>query len=157
MEDAPEINTRLVRSQVAHVRRSLRRLRQLSHLPVDDFVSNPDNFAISEHHFRRSLEALFDAGRHIIARSGFGVAYEYANVPRLLAEGGVLSDATSAEVRTLAKLREPPCALLWQVTPEEMHGILNERLTCIESCCVELLTWMKCGQNTDTLPEGTGR
>jgi len=141
MKPASAVNLRLVKSRVADVRRSLGRLRELRKVALDRFLADPDMFAIAERHLRRLLEALFDAGRHIIARSGLGVASDYADVPRLLAESHILSKTTALELRTLARLRNRLVHFYWQVTAAEMHNILNQRLSHIEACCRELLAW----------------
>lgn len=147
--DTSKVNRRLVRSQIAGIRRSVRRLRQLGGLPKEHFLASPDNFAIAEHHLRRSLEAVFDAGRHIAARSGLGAAQEYADVPRLLEEGGVLTADTAKAAAALARLRNRLVHFYWQVDAEEMHSVLGERLTLVEAFCREVLAWLSPHQATD--------
>ena len=142
MTAAANVNQRVVQGQTAQVRRSLRRLRELARLPEEEFLSGPDNYAIAEHHLRRCLEAMLDMGRHLIARCGLGAAQEYADVPRLLAEAGALTSDTANDAAALAKLRNRLVHFYWQVDAEEMHQVLSERLSTVESFCREVLDWL---------------
>ncbi|MCL6558618.1 MAG: DUF86 domain-containing protein [Firmicutes bacterium] len=64
------ININLARERIDLIYASVRRLEKLAELSPDEFAANPDHFAIAEHHLRRALEAVFDVGRHIIAKEG---------------------------------------------------------------------------------------
>ena len=57
-----------VLDSIVEIKRNLRRLQSLGDMSEDDFASDPDNFAIAEHHLRRSLETVLDIGRHVIAK-----------------------------------------------------------------------------------------
>jgi hypothetical protein len=59
------LNTKLIQDRVGFVVGCVERLRHLSKLDRDDFLKG-DTPAIAESYLRRSLEAVFDIGRHII-------------------------------------------------------------------------------------------
>lgn len=48
------IRIELVNDRIDQIRSSVHRLEGLSRLQLDEFVSDPDNFAIAEHHLRRA-------------------------------------------------------------------------------------------------------
>ncbi len=50
----------------------------------DQFLANPDHYALAEHHLRRSLESIFDIGRHIIAKKELGKPEIYSHIFELL-------------------------------------------------------------------------
>ena len=64
------VNEELLDERLSQIRTAVLRLSRMKAFSREDFLANPDNFAIAEHHLRRSLEALFDIGRHIIAKKG---------------------------------------------------------------------------------------
>ncbi|MBE3574223.1 MAG: hypothetical protein IMW99_02000 [Firmicutes bacterium] len=53
----PAYNQTLVGERTALIRTSLARLRQLRKLTREEFLADPDQYAIGEHHLRRALEA----------------------------------------------------------------------------------------------------
>lgn len=66
------ININLARERVDLIYASVRRLEKLAELSPAEFAADLDHFAIAEHHLQRALEAIFDVGRHIIAKEGWG-------------------------------------------------------------------------------------
>ena len=70
---------------------------------VRDWVAGGDGSELAG--LRRSLEALLDLGRHILAK-GFGVGVtEYKEIASELCRHGVLTEADAALLRTLAGYR----------------------------------------------------
>lgn len=59
----------LVKQRLALVSQYLGELEELAKLPREDFL-NIRTAASAESFLRRSLEAVFDIGRHILARNG---------------------------------------------------------------------------------------
>jgi len=50
--------------RIALMRTSVYRLKEFRKMEEEEFLVNPDNYAIAEHHLRRALECLLDIGRH---------------------------------------------------------------------------------------------
>lgn len=71
------LNLALVERRLGEIRSSINRLARLAKTPKEVFLSDPDAFAIAEHHLRRSLEAVLDVGRHIVAKKGWGYLGKY--------------------------------------------------------------------------------
>ncbi|MBI3945461.1 MAG: DUF86 domain-containing protein [Armatimonadetes bacterium] len=141
------------------MRRSVRRLAELAALPEKEFLADPDNFAIAEHHFRRAIEAAMDLGRHLIARLALGSAEEYADVPRVLGESRILSPETTTAALQLARLRSRPVHLYWQVTPAELHRLLQTQVEPLEAFCTEVQAFMDADRRPGQAgsdDEGTG-
>ncbi|SHE33626.1 hypothetical protein SAMN02745218_00172 [Desulfofundulus australicus DSM 11792] len=57
------INKELIHNRIDLINRSIARLKKMGTLTREQFLADPDNFAIAEHHLRRALESLFDIGR----------------------------------------------------------------------------------------------
>ncbi len=62
------LNIKLIEDRLGFIIKSIAKLRKLSALDEKGFLSN-DSPAIAESYLRRSLEAIFDIGRHIIAKT----------------------------------------------------------------------------------------
>ena len=61
------LNIKLIEDRLGFVVKSMVKLRRFSELEESDFMSG-DTPAAAESYLRRSLEAIFDIGRHIIAK-----------------------------------------------------------------------------------------
>jgi uncharacterized protein YutE (UPF0331/DUF86 family) len=74
------ISERVIADRLGWIKRMIREIRDL---PLDDrraFFDDPRNLYTVESCLRRALEALFDLGRHILAK-GFGTgASEYKEI-----------------------------------------------------------------------------
>ena len=79
-----KLNSRILADRVAWINRML---EEIGKLPLDDyerFILDSRNIWTAESCLRRSLEALLDLGRHILAK-GFGKGItEYKEIAREL-------------------------------------------------------------------------
>lgn len=84
----------------------------------------------AESYLRRSLEAIFDIGRHILAKSGaMDMAAEYKAIARGLAQKGVIDHKLGQKLVEMAGYRNR----LVHVTDEELHNIITEDLEDIKN------------------------
>jgi len=75
---------------------SIARLQRFAGMPYDDFIAGPDNAATIESYLRRSLEAVFDVGRHILSHTGGAdLAGEYKSIARGMGDLGIVDRAMS--------------------------------------------------------------
>ena len=129
------INIDLVRRRIDLVNVSLQRLRRFQRFSLAEFGAHPDNFAVAEHHLRRALEAVFDLGRHLIAKKGWGHPQDYRSIITLLAQNGVLPKEFAARIRGMAGYRNRLVHGYLEVSLEEMYRLLQERLGDLEAFC----------------------
>jgi len=81
-------------------------LRELSRMTREEFLSDKRNSAAAESYLRRSLEALFDIGRHILAKSYGFKELEYKKVAAELGQRGVVA-ASSMPTGTNTSISSP--------------------------------------------------
>src|SRR3990172_11492250 len=62
------LNTKLLEDRLGYIAKSVGKLKAIASLPEERFL-NGDNPAAAESYLRRCLEAMFDIGRHIIAKT----------------------------------------------------------------------------------------
>lgn len=120
----------MVKERLCQIRRSLERLERLAETPRERFI-DPDGDlpAVAESHLRRSLEAVFDAGRHILARTGH-VAFvtEYQGIARGLVEAGVVDPSLGEPLVRMAGYRNRLVRFYHAVSDKELYEILRTRL-----------------------------
>ena len=126
------VNFELIEDRLAQIRTSSIRLQDLQKLTKEQFLSNPDNYAIAEHHLRRSLESMFDIGRHIIAKKGLGKPEKYSHIIELLGQHDIISFELSKQIKEMAGYRNRLVYEYARITSEEIYNIINTRLEDFE-------------------------
>ena len=123
----------------------LRMLDGMGSLPLgseDEFVTQPHFVAAGESYLRRGLEALFDLGRHILAK-GHGIpGTEYKEVAQRLGENGVLDAARAATMLKMAGYRNRLVHFYDEVTPPELYQILTVHRGDLATLLDSLRSWI---------------
>ena len=121
-------------------------------LPLDDrqaFFSDVRNPMTAESGLRRALEALFDLGRHLLAR-GFGSGVtEYKEIAIRLREEQVLTGEDATLLMILAGYRNRLVHFYHEVAPQELYEICRDRLPDIERVADAYRAWFD--RHADTL------
>ncbi len=131
------LNIKLIEDRLGFLNEAVARLKRLSLYSEEDFLKD-DNPAIAESYLRRSLEAIFDIGRHIIAKTvGKGIV-EYKEIARTLGDKGVVSRDCSNALVLMAGYRNRLIHFYHQVEDKELYTILKENLTDIERFIKEI-------------------
>lgn len=109
--------------------------REIRALPLDNrqaFLADRRNVWAAESCVRRSLEALFNLGRHILAKGyGLGVS-EYKEIAVRLTAHDVLSEDEAATLHLLAGYRNRLVHFYHEVSAEELYQICSQQLRDIE-------------------------
>ena len=138
-----KISKHVTSDRLAWVERMLGEIRSL---PLDSpqaFFADQRNLWAAESCLRRALEALFDLGRHIIAK-GFGLAVsEYKEIASALKEQGVLAQNDAELLRTLAGYRNRLVHFYHEVSPQELYDICSQRLGEVEHLAFVLREWLR--------------
>jgi len=86
------LNRQMIEDRLIDMRDCLIEMYGLAKLPEEDFLADVRNWAACETFLRHALEAIFDIGRHILARIGrFQAGLEYKSIARGLGDNGVIS------------------------------------------------------------------
>ena len=122
---------------------------QIRALPLSDpvaFMADARNVWTAESCLRRALEALFDIGRHILAK-GFGTGVsEYRAIADGLKEKGVLGDEQAAIMKILAGYRNRMVHFYHEVSVEELYQLCSEQLADVTATRDALRNWFDAHQ-----------
>jgi uncharacterized protein YutE (UPF0331/DUF86 family) len=98
----PQFDPDKITKLVSELRTSVDRLRLLSKLSQNDFVSDPDKIGSAKYHFIVAIESCIDMSNHIIARNGYRVPEDYGDTFRVMAEAGAIEKEFAQELRNMA-------------------------------------------------------
>lgn len=138
-----KISKRIVADRLAWVDRMLKEIRSLPLQSLSSFTGDSRNIWAAESCLRRSLEALFDLGRHIAAK-GFGdPVTEYKEIAATLRHRGVISADEMERMQKLAGYRNRLVPFYHNVSAEELYEICASRLEDVESIADSLRAWVR--------------
>ncbi|MCX8116806.1 MAG: DUF86 domain-containing protein [Desulfobacterota bacterium] len=107
------------------------------------FLADRHKVAAAESYLRRALEALFDMGRHILAKKFAYPATEYKEIAKGLSEKKVLGLEEATLMRDMAGYRNRMVHFYREITPEELHEICLYHLGEIKLLSDKIVQWVK--------------
>ncbi len=118
-------------------------LKGLSRMSEEEFLSDRRNAAAAESYLRRSLEAIFDIGRHILAK-GYGFKeIEYKKIAIELGDKGIVNKEYARTLLKMAGYRNRMVHLYNEITSKEIYGILAKHLHDIERFIPEIIVFIE--------------
>lgn len=137
------VNANVVVERALWIHQMLDALRELPLDRKDAFLQNKLYIAGAESYLRRALEALFDLGRHILAKRFAFPATEYKNIADGLFEKQIISARERDLMRKMAGYRNRMTHFYHEISPEELYRICSENLPDIEDLLHAMLEWAK--------------
>ena len=107
------------------------------------FLADRHKIAAAESYLRRALEALFDIGRHILAKRFAYPATEYKEIAKGLSSNKVLVEKEAELMRKMAGYRNRMVHFYHEITPEELHEVCLNHLNEIKLLADRLVQWTK--------------
>ncbi len=136
------LNIKLIEDRLGFINEALAKLKRLSTYKEEEFLKD-DNPAIAESYLRRSLEAVFDIGRHIIAKTAGKGVVGYKEIAKALGDKGVVSKECSNSLILMAGYRNRLIHFYHEIKDKELYYILKENLGDIENFVKEIKTFIK--------------
>ena len=136
------LNIKLIEDRLAFINKSIVRLKKLSALTQEDFLAG-DPPAIAESYLRRSLEAVFDIGRHIIAKSVSGGIVEYKEIATALGNIGIITKAHAERLRFMAGYRNRLVHFYHEITDKELYSLIKNHLGDMEIFLREIKSFLE--------------
>ena len=137
-----QVSKRIIGDRLALIAEMLVEIRALPLADRAAFFADRRNIWAAESCLRRSLEALLDIGRHILAK-GFGVGVsEYKEIATRLNQYGVLSVEEADLLHTMAGYRNRMVHFYHEITPNELYSICANQLANIEQIQEAYRQWV---------------
>jgi len=121
----------------------LEKLGKMARIPRLEFLADERNPAASESYLRRSIEAVFDIGRHILSKSFSSKSLEYKEVALEMGEKGIVSKSYAKTLLKIAGYRNRLVHFYKEITADELYEILQNDLGDIERFSQEIEKFIK--------------
>jgi len=123
-----KIKKDIILDRISIIEDSLRRLENLKSLTLNKFLDG-ENFAIAEHYLRYALEATFDICAHVLSRIPGARVEEYKQMAVEMGRQKVVPmDFAEENLYKMAGYRNRLTHFYFEISPKEMHGIIQNRL-----------------------------
>lgn len=137
-----KISRRVLQDRLNYAEQMIEKITALPLADRDTFFADERNVWTVESCLRRALEALLDAGRHILAkRFGIGVS-EYKQIAIELGHYGVLNAQEQVLLRILAGYRNRMVHFYHEIGQDELYEIATTHLDDLRKIATALLTWV---------------
>jgi uncharacterized protein YutE (UPF0331/DUF86 family) len=122
------IKSHAIIPRIDGIQRDIEKLKVLGELSLAEF-SEEDNFIKAQFYLRQALEGVFNIGTHILSRIPGGRATEYKTIALKLGEVGIVEKSFADQnLKAMAGYRNRLTHFYADVTPEEIHAIINENI-----------------------------
>jgi uncharacterized protein YutE (UPF0331/DUF86 family) len=109
----------------------------------DAFLSDKKNPPFVESYLRRGLEAVFDIGRHILAKTYGFKEIEYKVIAKELGARGVITKELSEILYVMAGYRNRMVHFYREITPEELYQIVVNNLKDFDTFITEIAAFIR--------------
>lgn len=135
------LNIKLIEDRLGFVNQALYKLKKLAGLTEKEFLAD-DIPAIAESYLRRSLEAIFDIGRHIISKmAGKGIV-EYKEIAETLGKNNIITDNCAGKLRLMAGYRNRLVHFYREVSDNELYSIVKTNLYDVEDFTKQIMVFI---------------
>jgi uncharacterized protein YutE (UPF0331/DUF86 family) len=137
------ISKKVIADRLSWVEKMVGEIRTLPLGSFQDFSGDRRNIWAAESCLRRSLEALLDIGRHILAKGFATGVIEYKEIAQRLGDFGVLSPSEAGLLRILAGYRNRLIHFYHEIGEEELYRICKDQLGDLQQVKDAYLRWLK--------------
>ena len=146
-----KISKRVVADRLNWINKMIQEIKSLPIEGYDSFALDKRNSLAAESCLRRSLEALMDLGRHILAKGFSRGVSEYKEIASGLEEAGIFNEAKSAKFKTLAGYRNRMVNFYNEISNDELYQICSSQLSDIIDVAEVIKRWVN--KNPDIMDE----
>lgn len=129
------LNRKVLVNRLAEIERDLAELVKFQRSTLKEFTGG-HHFAIAEHHLRRALEAIFDAGNHILSRYPLAPSQRpetYKAIALAMGRYKIVSEEfAQGPLSEMAGYRNRLIHFYDEISPSELHAIIRSDLKDIE-------------------------
>ena len=137
------LHTSRILELLRFVETCVQELKPFPQMTKGEFLLDRKNPPFVESYLRRSLEAVFDTGRHILAKTYGFKEIEYRAIARELGERGVITREVSSLLQEMAGYRNRMVHFYREATPEELYDIVAKHLKGFDRFDREIIAFLK--------------
>jgi uncharacterized protein YutE (UPF0331/DUF86 family) len=137
------LNTSRILELLRFIETCIQELKPFSGMSKGEFQSDKRNPPFVESYLRRSLEAIFDIGRHILSKTYGFREIEYKAIAKELGEREVITKELSGLLQEMAGYRNRMVHFYREVTPDELYDIVVNSLKDLDRFIKEIVTFLK--------------
>lgn len=137
------LNTARILELVRFIETCLQEIEPFSRMPREEFLSDRKNPPFLESYLRRALEAVFDIGRHILAKTAGFKEIEYKAIAKQLGEKEIITRELSDMLYMMAGYRNRMVHFYKEISPEELYYIVVNRLGDIDRFNREIVAFIR--------------
>lgn len=126
------LNIKRIINLIGFIEECLNELRSFQVMDEEEFFSDKRNPAFVESYLRRTLEAIFDIGRHILAKTCGYKELEYKKIAKEMGKKGIVTPELSEKLFMMAGYRNRMVHFYREITPAELFQIVRNNLNDIE-------------------------
>jgi len=141
--DISRLNLTRTESYLSFLQGYLEKLKAFASLSKEDFLADKRNPAATESYLRRCLEAVFDLGRHILAKTYGFKELEDKKIASTLGEKGIVDPDFSRTLMKMAGYRNRMVHLYNEIGAEELYDVLQDHRSGIERYMQEIRLFVK--------------
>ena len=122
----------------------MKELQELATLDQNSFLSQKRNVAAAESFLRRTLEAIFDIGRHILAKTDhIELSTEYKSIAKGLVEIGIVDKKLGETLIQMEGYRNRLVHMYNIISDEELYQVIQSNIKDIENFVSEVKKYLK--------------
>lgn len=132
------VDREILATRLSKLRDALGKLAAIARKPREQYLSSETDRALAEHYLRIALEAMLDAGNHVVASEGFRKPLQLRDVPLILAEYEVLPLELSKKLARAVGLRNRLVHGYAEIDHDRLYEVLTSDLTDLESFAIAM-------------------
>lgn len=137
------INYDKIQAKIEQLKEYTHYLVELSKLDKDELIGDPYKLGSAKYYLQVAIECCVDIGNHIIAKSGFPTPKEYKDTFIILGDKGAFTKDFTKTLIQMIRFRNRLVHLYWEVDPETVWGILQNKLEDFEQFVKDIMNFIK--------------
>lgn len=146
------LNTARILELLRFIEACLHELIPFEKMSEGEFLADRKNPPFVESYLRRSLEAIFDIGRHILSKIYGFKEIDYKAIAKELGARGVVTEELSGLLVVMAGYRNRMVHFYREITPREFFQITKNNLRDIDRFIKEIASFIRAYEQQNNKP-----
>jgi uncharacterized protein YutE (UPF0331/DUF86 family) len=140
------LNRKVIEARLNEIKIGIQKLKEIKKFTISEFKEG-ENFAIAEHYLRRTLEAMFNIGNHILSRLFIPQGERpstYKGIAITLGKYKVIpKEFADTKLKDMVGYRSRLVHFYYEITKQELYHIIQNNLEDIEFFAKNIVSLLK--------------